>query len=141
VDRTVAGTQTRPEMANVVSDSSPSRAEDFSLTRGGPMHRVLVLLGNAGDERQRVIRRAMGMALITWLPLLVLSLLHGDAYSGVRLPFLRDFAVNVRFLIAVPILILAESPIDRRWRILVVHFLKSGLVPEKELPAFEAAIE
>ena len=129
-------------MGNVMSDSSLSLAEDFSLTRGGPMHRVLVLLGNAGDERQRVIHRALGVALITWLPLLVLSLVHGDAYgTSVRIPFLRDFAVNVRFLIAVPILILAESSIDRRWRILVVHFLKSGLVPEKELPSFEAAIE
>jgi hypothetical protein len=84
----------------------------------------------------------LAIALITWLPLFVLSLLHGDAYgTGVRLTFLRDFAVNVRFLIAVPILILAESPIDRRWRLLVVQFLKSGLVPEKELPSFEAAIE
>ena len=129
------------EMGILMSDTSLSLAENFSLTRGGPMHWVLVLLGNAGDERQRVIRRALGAALITWLPLLVLSLLHGDAYGGVRLPFLRDFAVNVRFLIAVPILILAESAIDRRWRILVVHFLKSGLVPEKELPSFEAAIE
>ena len=125
-----------------MSEISSSLAEDFSLTRGGPMHRVLVLLGNAGDERQLVIRRALGVVLITWLPLLVLSLVHGDAYgTGVRIPFLRDFAVNVRFLIAVPILILAESSIDRRWRILVVHFLKSGLVPEKELPSFEAAIE
>jgi hypothetical protein len=142
MERATRGTQMRPEMADVVSDSSFSLAEDFSLTRGGPMHRLLVLLGNAGDERQRVIQRALGITLITWVPLFVLSLLHGDAYgTGVRLPFLRDFAVNVRFLIAAPILILAESPIDNRWRVLVVHFLKSGLVPEKELPAFEAAIE
>jgi hypothetical protein len=49
--------------------------------------------------------------------------------------------VNVRFLIAVPILILAESGIDARWRILVLQFLRSGLVQEKELPPFEAAIE
>jgi hypothetical protein len=129
-------------MDNVTSEISSSLAEDFSLTRGGPMHRLLVLLGNAGDERQRVIRRAIGIVLITWLPLLILSVVHGDAWgTGVRIPFLRDFAVNVRFLIAVPILILAESSIDRRWRILVVHFLKSGLVPEKELPLFDAAIE
>src|SRR3954471_18942150 len=137
VDSATVGTETRAEMSNAKSDISLFLAEDFSLTRGGPMHRALVLLGNAGDERQQVIHRALGLVLITWLPLLVLSLLHGDVYgTGVRIPFLRDFAVNVRFLIAVPILILAESPIDRRWRILVVHFLKSGLVPEKELPGF-----
>ena len=47
----------------------------------------------------------------------------------------------MRLLIAAPILILAESRIDRRWHTLVVEFLKSGLVGEKELPSFEAVIE
>jgi len=80
--------------------------------------------------------------LITWLPLLVLSLAQGVAYgTQIKIPFLRDVAVNVRFLIAVPILILAESGIDRRWQILVLQFLRSELVAEKELPSFEAVIE
>ena len=57
------------------------------------------------------------------------------------IPFLRDYAANVRLLIAVPILILAESAVDRRWRITVLEFVKSGLVTAKELPAFEAVIE
>jgi hypothetical protein len=117
-------------------------AESFSLTRGGPLHRLLVRLGNAGDERQRVVLRAVVIALITWFPLLVLSLIQGPAYgTHIRIPFLRDIAVNARLLVAVPILILAESGIDKRWCILVLQFLKSGLVPEKELPSFEAAIE
>jgi hypothetical protein len=49
--------------------------------------------------------------------------------------------VNVRFLIAAPILILTESEIDHRLQILVLQFLRSGLVAEGELPAFEAVIE
>ena len=66
----------------------------------------------------------------------------GEAYSTqISIPFLRDLAVNVRFLIAVPILILAEFEIDQRLRALVVEFLKSGLVAEKELPSFEAVLE
>ena len=59
----------------------------------------------------------------------------------IKIPFFRDFAVNVRFLIALPILILAESSIDQRWRILVLQFLKLGLLDEKELHSFEDAIE
>jgi hypothetical protein len=126
----------------IVSYISSSRAEDFSLTRGGPVHELLVRLGSAGDERRRVLLRTLVTVLITWLPLLVLSLVHGNAYgNSVRIPFLRDFAVNVRFLIAVPILILAEPFIDHRWRTLVLHFFRSGLVPEREFPSFEAAIE
>jgi hypothetical protein len=67
--------------------------------------------------------------------------LQGVAWgSHIRIPFLRDLAVNVRFLITVPILILAESGIDRRWRTLVLEFLRSELVDEKTLPSFEAVI-
>ena len=49
--------------------------------------------------------------------------------------------MNVRLLITVPILILAESRIDRRWRTLVDEFLRSELVDEKTLPSFEAILE
>jgi hypothetical protein len=119
-----------------------SVAESFSITKGGPLHRLLVRLGHAGDGRKFVLRRALAAIIITWLPLLFLSLLEGLAWGGkIKIPFLRDLAVNVRLLIAIPILILAESRIDRRWRTLVLEFLNSGLVSEKTLPAFEAILE
>jgi hypothetical protein len=119
-----------------------SVAENFSLTGGGPLHRLQVRLGRARPERERVVRRAFLATLVTWLPLLILSLLQGLAYGAqVTIPLLRDFAVNVRFLVALPILILAESRIDQRWRTLVLQFLRSGLVSNAELPSFEAVIE
>lgn len=125
-----------------MSEIKSSLAEDFSITRGGPLHRLQVRFGYAGEERQRVVRRALLVILVTWLPLFVLSLVQGQAYgTQIKIPFLRDLAVNVRFLIAAPILILAESVIDRRWRKLVLQFLNSRLVGEKELPSFEAVIE
>jgi hypothetical protein len=116
-------------------------AETFSITRGGPLHWLLVRLRHDGDERQRVIRRALFAVLITWLPLLVLSMLQGLAWGHqIKIPFLRDLAVNVRFLITIPILILAESRIDRRWRDLVVEFVSSELVDEKTIESFEAIV-
>lgn len=125
-----------------MSETKSSLAENFSITRGGPLHRLQVRFGFAGEERQRVVRRALLTILLTWLPLFVLSLVKGQAYgTQIKIPFLRDLVVNVRFLIAAPILILAESGIDHRWRKLVLQFLKSRLVGEKELPSFEAVIE
>jgi hypothetical protein len=125
-----------------MSEVHSALAENFSITAGGPLHRLLVRLGNAGDERQRVVRRALAIAVITWVPLFILSLVQGLAYGRhITIPFLRDYAVNVRLLLTVPILILAESGVDKRWRITVLEFLKSGLVQPRELPAFEAAIE
>ena len=117
-------------------------AEDFSITDGGPMYRLLDHLEYDKDRRGRVVLRAMVAAAITWLPLLVLSLIHGSAWgSQMKIPFLRDFAVSARLLVAVPILILAESNIDRRWRALVLEFLRSELVDGKTLPSFEAVLK
>jgi len=125
-----------------MSEIKSAPAEDFSLTRGGPFHRLQLRFGLAGEERQRVVRRALLAILLTWVPLFVLSLVQGQAYEKqIRIPFLRDLAVNVRFLIAAPILILAESGIDQRWRTLVLQFLRARLVGENELPAFESLIE
>ena len=110
----------------------------FLVHSRGALHWLLVRLGFAGDERQLVVRRALLAVLITWLPLFVLSVMAGQAFGHqVKIPFLRDFAVNVRFLIALPILILAESGIDRRWRILVLEFLKSKLVADEDVAARE----
>ncbi|HEY6375467.1 MAG TPA: hypothetical protein VIX90_08070 [Edaphobacter sp.] len=68
--------------------------------------------------------------------------MQGLAWSRqIEIPFLRDLAVNVRLLVAVPILIVAESRIDRRWRSLVLEFPRSNLVDEKTLPAFEAVLK
>lgn len=118
-----------------------SIAEGFSITDGGPLHRLLVRIGHAGNERRLVIRRALAAILITWLPLLLLSLVQGQAWRPqIDIPFLRDLAVNVRLLITVPILVLAESRIDRRWQRLVIEFLHSELVNEATLPSFEAIL-
>ena len=56
-----------------VAQVTSSIAENFSITRGGPLHWLLVRLGQAGDGRLLVLRRALFVVLITWLPLLLLS--------------------------------------------------------------------
>lgn len=117
-------------------------AESFSITDGGPLHRLLVRVEHPRSERRLVLQRALAVVLITWIPLLLLSLMEGLAWGRqIEIPFLRDLAVNVRFVVAVPILIIAESRIDRRWHSLVLEFLRSELVSEKTLAPFEAVLE
>jgi hypothetical protein len=89
-----------------------------------------------------VMRRALWAVLLTWLPLLLLSAAQGLAFgTHIPIPFGHDFAVNVRFLIALPMLILAEADVDNSLRTCVNQFLKSGLVTQAGLPSFEAVIE
>jgi hypothetical protein len=98
-----------------MNETFSSVVETFSLTAGGPFHRIISLIGHGNSERQRVINRALFAMLICWVPLLVLAFLQGLALGGrVTVPFLKDYAVQLRFLVALPILILAETPIDRR---------------------------
>ena len=133
-------TRAEPWISSIASKLHSSVADNFSLTRGGPVYRLQLRLG-AGEEERTVVR-ALLATLLTWLPLLLLSTAQGLAYGKhLQIPFVQDFAVNARFLIALPLLILSEVWIDRRLRTTVKHFLKSGLVKEAELPSFEAVIE
>lgn len=117
-------------------------AEAFSITRGGPFHRLVTRIFREERERERVERRAIVATAIAWLPLLTLCIAQGLALGhNVRIPFLRDFAANVRFLVALPIFILAEYKIDRRWHNLVLEFLRTGLVREDQVPIFDSVLE
>jgi hypothetical protein len=119
-----------------------SIAENFSLARGGPFYRLQLRLHAAEEEAVRVAGRAAAAVLLTWLPLLILSAQQGLALgTRVRIPFLWDFAANARCLIALPLLIASEIGIDCKLRAVVAQFLKSGLVKQAGLPAFEATIK
>ena len=113
--------------------------EDFSLTKGGPFFKLMVRSGLIKPDFAHPARRATFLALFLWLPIFILSVLQGLAFDGpVELPFLWDFTVHVRFLICVPLLIIAEVILDVRTRAVVKHFVDSGLVQEKDYAAFES---
>ena len=86
-----------------------SQRPDFSLVLGGPlfqMYRRTHLSGNA-LELQR--RRVLVITLVAWLPLLILSVIDGRAVGhGISIPFFRDVEAHVRFLVALPALLIAE---------------------------------
>jgi len=56
------------------------------------------------------------LMVVTWLPLAILAVVEGNGFRGLAIPFIADLATHVRFLFALPILVLAEIPIARRMR-------------------------
>ena len=124
-----------------MSDPSFLNIEDFSLAKGGPFFRLLVRTRLMRDDLAPVTRRAVFFSLLAWLPLLVLSAIEGAAFGHtVKIPFLYDFPVSVRLLLAIPLLIVAEGVIDERLMEAVRHFVRSGLVEEKNFPKFRSTV-
>ncbi|MBP1688957.1 MAG: hypothetical protein H6Q33_5100 [Deltaproteobacteria bacterium] len=121
--------------------SSLPAPQDFSLVLGGPLFQLLRRANLSDDALALVRRRIVVIALIVWLPLLVLSTAEGQLLGGnVTIPFLRDLEVHVRFLVALPLLIAAELVVHRRMRTVLEGFLERHLIPERAMPRFDSAI-
>ncbi len=113
---------------------------NFSLVLGGPLFQLLRRAHLADDALLMVRQRVIVISLFAWLPLLVLSALGGRLLDDAAVPFLYDVEVHVRYLVALPLLILAELVVHRRMRPLLQLFLERNLVPESAMPRFEAAV-
>ena len=127
--------------ASMFQDNVFPERQDFSLVLGGPLFQLLRRSHLAGDALELLRQRILLITLVAWLPLLVLSLIEGEALGGrAAVPFLLDIEVHVRFLIALPLLIVAELVVHQRMRFVVRQFLERNLIPQSALPRFEEAI-
>jgi hypothetical protein len=113
---------------------------DFSLVLGGPLFQLLVRSRLATPALDLMKRRIVVISLFAWLPLLLFSLVSGKAWGGVGLPFLYDFEMQARFLVALPLLIVAELLVHRRMRLIVGQFIDRDIITEAVLPKFKEVI-
>jgi hypothetical protein len=115
---------------------------DFSLVLGGPLYQLWRRTRLSGHHLELLRRRIISVVVVTWLPLLVLSILGGSAFGGsLRIPFLYDIENNVRFLVSLPVLIGAELLVHQRLRLVVYEFLERGLIRTEERERFAAIID
>jgi hypothetical protein len=115
--------------------------QDFSIVIGGPLFQALRRAHLTGDALQLVRRRIVATAAIVWLPLLLLSVADDKAWGdAIAVPFLYDVDAHLRFLVALPLLIVAELVVHRRMRAVVVQFVTMGLVRGAVREKFDAAI-
>jgi hypothetical protein len=114
----------------------------FLLMDGGPLFRIQKAVGLIRENAPFIKRRALLAAIFTWLPLLILSAMQGLAWGhSVPVSFLEDFSAYTRFLLAIPLLLLAESIIGPRIAETAAHFVKARVVLEKDYPKFEEIVE
>jgi len=125
------------------SDSSLNQhgsSRDFSLFAEGPLYQLIFRTRQTGGSARRFV--PIGVAFLTWLPLLLLSAAGGQALAtSVAVPFLRDLEVHVRLLLALPLLLIAAMVTSARVRQAPQYFLERDLIPDTAVPKFEGAIQ
>lgn len=102
------------------------QSEQSSRIRPQPF---LDLFRNASSQTRT--RTALAVAL-AWVPLAILSAIRGGPSF---LSFLTDYSLQSRFLVIVPLLILAEPPLRARLD-LVVHHFETFLIPRDQQTKF-----
>lgn len=113
---------------------------EFSIIRGGLLDRLLSILRVARVDKVPTLRKIVFYTSITWIPLLVLSAYEGLLWGkNIDIPFLKEFATHIRLLIAVPLFVVAEVVVDRRVKLSMGQFNRSGLLTENARVKFELA--
>jgi hypothetical protein len=114
---------------------------DFSIVLGGPFFQLLRRMHLSGSALELIKLRVSVLVSLAWIPLLLLSLLSGQAWgSGLDLTFVKDLDVHIRFLIAMPLLILSESVVHERMLSVVGQFEERRLIPAVDATKFNRAI-
>ena len=121
-----------------VTAPTPGRVipPDFSLCRGGPLYRWLAPLRSHGG----LVRPGLAIALLTWVPLAVLTALEGALGQGPRIPFWQSVGTHARFLLAIPLFFSAEAVFDARIGDVLRRIVQIGLVAPSDEPAVTKAL-
>ena len=108
-------------------NTNQNHPKSFSIFEGGPVYRVLMKMRL--EKKQKML--ALVSIVITWVPLLIITIFEGTFNSGIKLPFLQDVAMHVRLLVALPMLLLIRLFIEAKVAV-VVKYLSDTLVSAED---------
>ncbi len=111
------------------------------MSSGGMIYDLLLRLHIQPRDDYGVSRRLAFLITLCLLPLIVLSFIEGNLYSGDRdIALLHDIEIYVRFLIALPILVLADTIIDPLIAYMILSLDRSGIISDEHKARVEQAI-
>jgi hypothetical protein len=126
-------------------EASDTDASEFrlSLVRNDLLFRAQRAIGLIPSTGLGVGRRAVALALFTWVPIAAWAVVAGRALPGQQVaePLLQHFGVTIRCLVAIPLLVIAEAIAHALTTHLIPHFARSGLVGDGDLPRFRAILQ
>jgi hypothetical protein len=116
-------------------------ATECSLIDDELPHRLQKRVGLIPEGGLGVGRRAIIMAALTWLPLVVWAVITGRAWPGdAPERLMQHFGVQVRCLVAIPLFILGEATAHGIATKLLRGLLDGGFVTEADLPRLREII-
>jgi len=111
------------------------------LFEGGPLLSLQQWLGLSEDNDLHIGRTAALVVLIGWLPLVLLSLIQSVILRTDEITsLLWQVGAHARYLVAAPLLVVAESECGARLSVIVANFVKNEIVPKHEANRLDAAV-
>jgi len=99
------------------------------------------LLGLIRAGHLHVVRRALVAVAIAWLPMALLTLARGDFMRPDHAnAFILDIGCYARYLITLPLLVLAEAQCAPRLTAIARQFITAGLIAAADHPTYERAV-
>ena len=120
----------RPDETTSRQSTVGTTLTNISLVRGGPFYRVQEAVRLLTAERWNLGRRIIFAVAVGWVPLLLISLLFNPRSVG---GLLTDYPVNIRMLVAVPVLLAGQAVMDNAFRTVVRHIRQADLLDSAEL--------
>lgn len=110
--------------------SAGSCAASFSLVRDDALIRLQRRIGLVPAHGLGIVRRALFFGMLGWLPLVLIAAVHGHLLAGTAVaePLLGHYAVHVRALVGVPLLIAAEALAHTVIPLCLSEFVRNGMV-------------
>lgn len=116
--------------AKVDAPLNHAAADDDSLVRGGPFYRLQRALGLIRPNQWNLGRRVTFFVALTWLPMLVLTVLLNPK----GLPsFLIEYRIYARLFLAIPALLVGEVLMATRFREVWIHIRQAELLDASDL--------
>lgn len=120
---------------------SKSAASEDPLFEHAPPSGAQQRLGLLKPGELNIKRRALLFILIGWVPLVLLAIVQSAWFgSGDLASLMRQVGVHARYLVAVPLLVLAEAACAPQLNAIVRHFTASGLVGERDRSRLDDAV-
>lgn len=117
----------------------PVVPRDFSLFKGGPLYNLARRLGVRRDSGG-LVRIGLALALLAWIPLVLLTSVEGALSHGPRIGFWQSLGTHVRLLLAIPLFFSAEAVFDTRVGDVLRRILEIRLVLPRDEPTLSAAV-